>query len=204
MTIRAGKIYRACQLAVFFLLLLPCVSFPEEPIKENPPYGFRDIPWGANLSTFPPMRYVRDAEAVFEGWTTYWIRENEKKNIGPIKCNEIEYKAFFNLMYGVTIEIDVSDCFLMSQILTKAHGKEPTFKTVLDEEWFEGCVRYQWYWDFENSYIRMWHLILEKGDLGLIEIVSKKIEKNADDYMRMVVKEKRKLDVETGVNDLKK
>ena len=89
------------------------------------------------MSKFPPLRHVRDAERVFEGWTTYWIREDEKNNIGPIKCRKIEYRAFFDLMYAVTLEIDESDCFLMSDILTKARGKN----LVLKRNWMKSGLR---------------------------------------------------------------
>ena len=198
------KILMPLLLIFISTLTLPTVVFSDnqDPIKE--PHGFRNIPWGARLSTFPPMRHVRDAERVFEGWTTYWIREDEKNNIGPIQCRKIEYRAFFDLMYAVTLEIDESDCFLMSDILTKAHGKKPRFKTELDEEWFKDSIRYEWYWDFDNSYMRITQIISQKGDFGVVEIVNKDLEERAHDYMMKIVEEKKKFEVRTGVNDLRK
>lgn len=186
------------------ILNLPTVVFSnnQDPIKE--PRGFRDIPWGARLSTLPPMRHIRNAERVYEGWTTYWIREGENINIGPIQCREIEYRAFFDLMYAVTFKIDESDCFLMSDIFTKAHGKKARFKTELDEEWFKDSIRFEWYWDFDKSYIRITQIISQKGNFGVVEIVNKDLKERAHDYMMKIVEEKKKLEVEAGINDLRK
>lgn len=154
------------------------------------------------MSTAPFMRHIRNAEVAYEGWTTYWSRINEKKKLGPVDCREIEYKAFGAYFYAVTIKFDEDDCFLVADIFSQAHGKEPVFKTPLEEDWFEGIVRYQWYWDFEKSYIRLTSVIADSGDFGFAEIVNKDLEEKSHMYMDTVLREKRKMDVEEGVVDL--
>ncbi len=50
--------------------------------------------------------------------------------------------------------------------------------------------------------MRITQIISQKGDFGVVEIVNKDLEERAHDYMMKIVEEKKKLEVQAGVNDL--
>lgn len=77
-------------------LMTASALFAADPAKE--PDGFRGVPWGARLDSLPDMEAVDT-----EGDVVHCDRKDEKKTLGPIATQLIDYSFYKDRFYHAAI-----------------------------------------------------------------------------------------------------
>ena len=102
----------------FFVVSCFGLKYNLSPKKE--PKGFRDIEWGTDINTIPDM--VLDRKP-YDGGIIYYIKKNEKLNIGVVDVKKIRYGFYKDKFCAVKIYFNSNYTPYMFQILKAAYGE---------------------------------------------------------------------------------
>ena len=165
------------------------------------PDGFRDVKLGQEISTVKDAYKTKEAKYVFEGWTEYYKRHNEKMTISDIKCDEIEYLTFLGKIYQISITSTDPRRYLLKDIFIKLYGspqkKEDPYGLFKD---FKDNI----YWNFNNG-VKLSYTEVPDVDYKYALIINYtllELEHNCHQYMKNMAEEDNNLSIEEGIIEL--
>lgn len=186
-------------ITVFFCTLYLLSTSASSTAAEK--FDFRGIRLGSNVESIRGMYKIGEARFVFEGWTEYWQKKDEKMSIGDIVCDEIKYSTFFGDIYEITITSTDNRKHILKEILTEKCGT-PIEK---DEDPLTGEYLDYLCWDFGNGIeiTYQWYINLEKdADIVIIRYTLLPLEQQSRDYVKKAVEERKKQTIKQGQDDL--
>ena len=118
-------------LAASLILSLPVFAF------QNEPDGFRGIKWGTNISELSEMGLIED-----DGESKFYVRKNDKMQIGDADLELIAYVFYKDRLYGVMVKYSSSLNFSkLKETLFQVYGSGRRPNPFMEEyHWYGSSV----------------------------------------------------------------